>query len=504
LIIITFAYLGVLYSEECYKEDKIGDICSEFASKNNINKKKVMFKYEDKSVNQKLTLNEFLKENNIINFSDIKIDVINSQFYPAFVTIHKIKLIVILSIAAVGIATFVIVYTILNKKHDDYFIKATYLSTRSDEPVKLISDGFNINKIKKIKIDDKKIEPTKTYTSNETGEHTVFYSFNSFKKDSLLSKNGGNGIFNGIENLISVEFTDYKKKYPDARFFEMFKNCKNLKSVDLSKIELEYKAGESYDNGKDYSSEYFNSINYMFYNCSSLTSVNFPSSKIIPLDMSYLFAYCSSLKELTLDFRGNSSKSKSMSNAFRNCTSLVNISFMSDNEYEDLSYLFMGCSSLKSLTNSYFNFNNVKYMNNIFYDCRSLPLFGLIPKGLNEEESKNYVFERRNFIFNTTNLIDISNMFFGCSSLNYVNLNINTTKIRNYEGLFYNCNNLATIIIVYFTHNNLPDSNLTIFNDKIPLKTNIWMDIDFYNRIFMLIPSISTKIINLTKVYNYF
>ena len=53
LIIITFAYLGILYSTECYKEDKIGDICSDFASKNNINKKKVIFKYKDKSVNQK-------------------------------------------------------------------------------------------------------------------------------------------------------------------------------------------------------------------------------------------------------------------------------------------------------------------------------------------------------------------------------------------------------------------------------------------------------------------
>ncbi len=106
-----------------------------------------------------------------------------------------------------------------------------------------------------------------------------------------------------------------KKNSPDIRFFEMFKNCKNLKEVYLSKIKLKYKAGDSYDNGKDYSSEYYNSINYMFYNWSSLTSVNFPSSKIIPLDMSYSFAYCSSLKEFVLDLSGDYSKSKSMSNA---------------------------------------------------------------------------------------------------------------------------------------------------------------------------------------------
>jgi hypothetical protein len=285
-----------------------------------------MFKYKDKSVNQKVTLNKFLKENNIVNINDIKIDVIDFHFSPSFFSVHKIKLIVGLTIGPVAIATFVSVYIILNKKDDDdYFIKATYFSAGSNETVKLISDYFNINKIKKIKIDDKKIEPTKIYTFNKKGEHIVYYSFKSFTKDSLLSKTDGNGIFNGIENLLSVKFLEYKENYPDVRFYEMFKNCINLKTVDLSKIKLNFKAGDSYDNGKDYSSEYFNSINYMFYNCSSLTSVNFSSSKIIPNDMSYSFAYCSSFKKLVLDLSGDNSKSKSMSNAFRNFTSLVSI-----------------------------------------------------------------------------------------------------------------------------------------------------------------------------------
>ena len=42
LILIIFAYLNVLYNVECYKEDKIEDICNDFASKNNIDKKKVV------------------------------------------------------------------------------------------------------------------------------------------------------------------------------------------------------------------------------------------------------------------------------------------------------------------------------------------------------------------------------------------------------------------------------------------------------------------------------
>ena len=169
-----------------------------------------------------------------MKINDIKIDVIDSYFSPSFFTIYKVKLIIVLTIAVVAIATFVTVYVILNKKDDDdYFIKATYFSGRTNESLKLISDSFNINKIKKIKINDKKVEPTNTYTFNEKGEHIVYYSFNSFKQDSLLSKNDGNGIFNGIETLISVEFTKYKKNFPDVRFYEMFKNCKNLKSRSL-------------------------------------------------------------------------------------------------------------------------------------------------------------------------------------------------------------------------------------------------------------------------------
>ena len=39
LIYIIFTYLNIKYTIECYKEDKIEDICSDFASKNKIDKK---------------------------------------------------------------------------------------------------------------------------------------------------------------------------------------------------------------------------------------------------------------------------------------------------------------------------------------------------------------------------------------------------------------------------------------------------------------------------------
>ena len=446
LVYIIFAYLGNLYSIECYKEDKIEDICADFASKNNINKNKVMFKYQDNLVNQKQALKEFLQEKNII-INDIKIDVIDSPSPPCF-TVHIVKIIVTLIITAAAVGAFVYVYIKLkNKKIDDedededeqtdfepdsneevvYFIKAKYLTKNSKETIKLISDNFNIKKIKNINIDGSERDPTKTYTFKIKGEHYVYYSFNAFSKDSLLSN--GNGIFNGIENLISAEFTGYNENYPDVSFKEMFRNCINLKSVDLSKIKLDYLSGSTYKKGNYYSSEYFNSINYMFYNCSSLTSVYFPSSNFYPENMSYSFAFCSSLM-------------------FANFTISI----------------------------------YAKYMNNMFYECRSLQIFNITLLDSNNTIIKNAA-------INTTNLIDISNMFLGCSSLISIDLSsIVTPNVRNYEGLFYDCSSLKNINIVTFTHNGLPDDKLSIFNDKIPSDTEIYMEEQFYDRIEELIP----------------
>ena len=83
-----------------------------------------MFHYKDKSVYQKQTLNELLNEDNIVKINDIKIDVIDSHFSPSFFSIHKVKLIIVLAIAAVAIEIFFIVYAILNEKDNDYFTKS--------------------------------------------------------------------------------------------------------------------------------------------------------------------------------------------------------------------------------------------------------------------------------------------------------------------------------------------------------------------------------------------
>ena len=181
LIYIIFAYLNIKYTIECYKEDKIEDICSDFASKYKIDKKKVIFKYKDNIVEKNQTLNQFLNNNNIVNINEFVIDAVDIPFSPissSFFITHKIKLIIIASITVVSIVTVPTIIAIKhkqgNKKNEtistnttipdtstltsvpiircdvgyilienvcfaDYFIKAIY-SSKANENIRLISD----------------------------------------------------------------------------------------------------------------------------------------------------------------------------------------------------------------------------------------------------------------------------------------------------------------------------------------------------------------------------
>ena len=531
LILIIFAYLNVLYNVECYKEDKIEDICNDFASKNNIDKKKVMFKHYDNLIDQNKTLNQFLNENNI-NIGEIKIDVIETNLAPLSPPIHTspatpfigptgAKVIIILTISSIIITSIVLIKAIPDKCNlgykliddkciVDYFIKAVYVS-KGNEKVKLISDSFQMNKISKMIIDGKSREPTQFYTFDSRGDHSVYYSFTPYQTNSYDSKeNGGSSLFSGIEKLTYAEFSDFNENYPDVRFDSMFKNCTNLKYVDLSKISIDYTTYDSYVDGEGNSSEYFDSISHMFYGCTSLTSLNFPILKFNIKDMSYSFAYCSSLKSLNLIFGScyGISEGKSMSNAFRNCSSLETIGLVSFNAFEDYSSIFMGCVSLKEITFYSIISEITKYMNNIFTDCHSLikmnyeffsskmtnPLFSQNDYDYNNEyddddDDDDDDYDDTRYCLQSSNLIDISEMFSGCSSLTSIDLSgLVTNNISNYESLFYDCNSLSYIDISSFTHNDLNDSNLSIFNKNIPLKPTIIINEDFYERIQSQIP----------------
>ena len=71
-------------------------------------------------------------------------------------------------------------YKLVNGKcFIDYIIKAIYLS-KANENIRLISDEYSLNKIRKMIIDGKIVNPTKNFTFNENGRYTILYSFFPF------------------------------------------------------------------------------------------------------------------------------------------------------------------------------------------------------------------------------------------------------------------------------------------------------------------------------------
>ena len=105
------------------------------------------------------------------------------------------------------------------------------------------------------------------------------------------------------------------------------------------------------------------SMSYMFYNCSSLTSLdvtNFDTSNVT--GMSYMFYDCSSLTSLDVT-KFNTSNVTGMSGMFMGCSSLTSLDVTKFNtsNVTTMSDMFQGCSSLTSLDLR--NFNTSKATN---------------------------------------------------------------------------------------------------------------------------------------------
>ena len=88
-------------------------------------------------------------------------------------------------------------------------------------------------------------------------------------------------------------------------------------------------------------------------------------------DISYMFFGCSSLSSLPDISKWNSNNVNNMSYMFDRCSSLSSlpdISKWNTNNVNNMSYMFGGCTSLSSLPNiSKWNTNNVNNLSYIFY-----------------------------------------------------------------------------------------------------------------------------------------
>ncbi len=255
----------------------------------------------------------------------------------------------------------------------------------------------------------------------------------------------------------------------------MFFNCSSLYSIDFSNFN-----SSNVINMKNLfcicsSLEKINILNLntnnvinmrgMFYNCSSLKSLDLSNFKTNNSDnMCGMFYNCFSLESLDLsNFETN--KVYNMNCMFSNCYSLksVNISSFNPRKVINMRGMFNNCSSLISLDLTNFNAENVTDLSYMFYDCSSLKSLDLSKFNSSDINSFSSMFSGCTSLtsvnlsnFNTESVQNMDEMFFNCSSLKYLDLsNFKTQHVNNMEGMFLDCSSLQYLNLSNFTTNNV-------------------------------------------------
>ena len=152
------------------------------------------------------------------------------------------------------------------------------------------------------------------------GTRYWFYGFNNclsidlkgLDTSSIEYEKSMFGMFNGCNNLTSLDLGDKFDTSAVTNMNSMFNGCKVLTSLDL---------GDKFDTSS------VTNMNGMFYNCYALASLNlgdeFNTSAVT--DMNSMFKNCSALTSLDLGDKFDTSSVTSMSAMFNNCINLITI-----------------------------------------------------------------------------------------------------------------------------------------------------------------------------------
>ena len=151
-------------------------------------------------------------------------------------------------------------------------------------------------------------------------------------------------------------------------------------------------------------------------------------------------------------------------------TDITSVAFdISFREYnlESANAMFASCTALTSIDFTYFNTSNVWNMSYMFYNCSALTNTGLNLSNFNTENVNDMeaMFSGCSGLqtlnlsnFNTLNVLYMSNMFSGCSGLQTLNLsNFNTLNVLYMSNMFSGCSGLQTLNISNFNTENVND-----------------------------------------------
>ena len=203
-------------------------------------------------------------------------------------------------------------------------------------------------------------------------------------------------------------------------------------------------------------------MNWMFYGCSNLESINFVGNASKVTNLNYTFGSCSKLTSLDLNSLDTSCVSN-MSSTFNSCQALssLDISQWNTSVVNDMSDMFNYCGSLTSLDLSSWDFSNVINTSYMFCDCTNL--YDLYINNYNDSWNISNMCGMFSYCSSlssidlsywyTYNLQDTSYMFFECSNLYELYLNnFDMSQVWSTDEMFYGCSNLQVLHLDYCSY----------------------------------------------------
>ena len=330
-------------------------------------------------------------------------------------------------------------------------------------------ETYTVDKIKKITLIDLSKESTPTtyeatwdasYTNGDgdvtawlvtNAEDNTMYDLYLGAEGKIYAPSNSMYLFRGYENCVEINGLNNLDTSNVTNMHSMFYNCSSLTSLDLSNFDTSKVTGMS----------------FMFFICSSLTNLdlsNFDTSKVT--DMSSMFSYCSSLTNLDVS-NFDTSKVTDMSYMFNSCSSLtsLDVSSFDTSKVTDMSNMFFLCSNLTSLDISKFDTGNVTTMHDMFYSCGSLTSLDVSGFDTSNVTDMGSMFYRCSSLpsldvsnFDTSNVTDMGSMFYRCSSLPSLDIsNFNTSKVTKMDAMFQLCSSLPSLDVSSFDTSKVTD-----------------------------------------------
>lgn len=194
--------------------------------------------------------------------------------------------------------------------------------------------------------------------------------------------------FSGCTNLTSIEGIENLNTSNVKYMNEMFGQCSNLETLDLSHFNTENVGNMSnmfngctklHDlNISSFNTENVTNMYGMFYGCSSLDSLDLShfNTRYVRKDgMNYMFNGCSSLSSLDVSNFITDKNSMQLDGLFQGCSSLqtLDLSSFDTRGAGSVNYLFDGCSALRTIyvSEDFIITSRVK-SSNMFRDCHLL------------------------------------------------------------------------------------------------------------------------------------